>query len=71
MVQHRVASSDIEIGETVDFPAHLLAHLHYLPCLLQRHLLDVGMSLGIDIAMLTALVAAVGDMPLESEILHV
>lgn len=69
-VQNRVAARDVEIGQALHAAAHLHTVRHDLPGLLQRHLGQSGMPLREDVAMRTALVAAVGDVPLESEVFH-
>ena len=70
-VQDRIAPCDIEIGLTFHAAAHLHAVVQHSFCTVERHLHQFGVSLGEDVAMLAALVATVGDMPLKSEVFHI
>ena len=70
VVQNRVAARDVEVGETVHAAAHLHTIRYHLPGLGKGHVHQFGMPFGKDVAMGATLVAAVGDMPLESEIFH-
>ena len=69
-MQNGVAARDVEVGQTLHAAAHLHTIVHYLLRPSERHLHQFGMSFGKDVTMLTTLVAAVGDVPLKSEIFH-
>lgn len=69
-VQQRVSPSDVKVRQPVDFPAHFLTLRGHLLCLVERHLYQMRMPLCEDIAVVAALVATVGDMPLKREVFH-
>ena len=70
LMQDRVATRDVEVGQAFHFLAHILASVDDLLGAFERHLDELGMPLGEDVAMLATLVATIGDMPLKSEIFH-
>lgn len=69
-VEQRVATCNIEIWQPVHTSAHILTLVNNLASTLKRHLYKMGMTLGENITVVTPLVAAVGYMPLKSEIFH-
>lgn len=70
-VQDWVTTRNVEIRQPFHAAAHFHAVVHYLPCPLIRHLHQLGMPFGEDVTVLATLVAAVGDVPLKSEIFHI
>ena len=69
-MKNRVTTGDIEIWQTVQLTAHLLTLPDYLPGFFKRHLYQMRVSFGKNVAMFAPLVATVGDMPLKREIFH-
>ena len=69
-MQNRIAARYVEIGQTIHFAAHVLALSDDLHRFVKRHFDQVRMPFRKNIAVLAALVAAVGYVPLKSEVFH-
>ena len=67
-VQDGVAAGDVEVRLAAKAFAQCLGLVNDLDHLLPRHALEAGaLAVGKDVAVLAALVALVGDVPLECE----
>ena len=70
-MQYRVPACYVQIGKTFGLPAEFLDVVQDRPHIPNGHLCEFGMApQRVDVAMLAALIAGFGDMPLESEIIH-
>ena len=70
-MEYRVPAGYVQIGQAIGPSAEFLDIIQDRYHVLQRHLRESGMAAeGVDVAMLATLIAGLGDMQLECEIIH-